>query len=93
MALLDLLGRRWSLRVLWELRSGRRTFRDLCKACEGVSPGSLNLRLHELREARLIDLEEGEGFGLAPLGTELVERFLPLVEWSERWARAARSHR
>ena len=24
MALLDLLGRRWSLRIIWELRDGRR---------------------------------------------------------------------
>jgi hypothetical protein len=38
MALLDLLGRRWALRVLWELRDGEAlTFRELQARCGGVS--------------------------------------------------------
>jgi len=38
MALLDLLGRRWALRVLWELRSGPvPSFRELQSRCGGVS--------------------------------------------------------
>jgi DNA-binding HxlR family transcriptional regulator len=87
MLLLDLLGRRWTMRVLWELRDGRRTFRSLQEACDAVSPAVLNARLRELRDARLVDLADGEGFGLAPLGNELLERFLPLVGWAERWAK------
>ena len=90
MALLDLLGRRWAMRVLWELRDGRRSFRDLREACDGVSPAVLNDRLRELREARLVDLADGEGYGLSPLGNELLERFLPAVAWAERWAKAWR---
>ena len=89
MALIDLLGRRWALRLIWELRSGRLTFRALQEACGGVSPSVLNDRLKELRESRLVDLLEPEGYGLTALGLELLERFLPLVEWSDRWARAA----
>lgn len=89
MALLDLLGRRWALRVLWELREGGVSFRALQDACGGVSPAVLNERLRELREARLVELVDGEGFGLAPLGRELLERFLPMVEWAERWAKAS----
>ncbi len=50
MALLDLLSRRWALRVIWELREGRLTFRALQEACGGVSPTVLNERLRELRE-------------------------------------------
>ena len=46
MALLDLLSRRWTLRVIWELRGGRLTFRALQQACGGVSPSVLNERLH-----------------------------------------------
>ena len=38
MAALDLLGRRWALRVLWELRAGGLTFRALRDASGGVSP-------------------------------------------------------
>src|SRR5262245_34527625 len=86
MALLDLLGRRWTMRVLWELRDERRTFRGLRDACGGLSPAVLNTRLRELREARLVDLADGEGYGLSLLGRELLERFSPLLAWAERWA-------
>ena len=88
MALLDLLGRRWAMRVLWELREERRSFRGLREACGGLSPAVLNARLRELRDARLVDLADGEGYGLSPLGRELLERFLPLVAWADRWAKA-----
>jgi len=87
MALLELLGRRWAMRVLWELREGRRTFRSLQEACGGVSPAVLNERLRELREGCLVELVDGEGYGLTPMGRELLERFLPMVGWAERWAK------
>ena len=87
MALIDLLGRRWALRIVWELRDRRLTFRALQNACDGVSPTVLNDRLRELRNSRLIDLTPAEGYGLTTLGRELVTVFLPLVEWSKRWAR------
>ncbi|MBI5503422.1 MAG: helix-turn-helix transcriptional regulator [Deltaproteobacteria bacterium] len=90
MALLDLLGRRWVLRILWELRAHRLTFRGLREACDDVSPTVLNQRLRELREAGFIEHGDGEGYGLSALGLELFERFSPIVEWAERWAKAAR---
>ena len=49
MALLDLLGRRWSLRVLWELRDGPLTSRALRAACDEASPSVLQARLADLR--------------------------------------------
>jgi DNA-binding HxlR family transcriptional regulator len=88
MVLIELLGRRWALRILWELHDQRRSFRCLREACDGVSPTVLNERLKELRESGLVDLADSEGYGLTVLGRELGERFLPLVAWSERWARA-----
>jgi DNA-binding HxlR family transcriptional regulator len=88
MQLLELLGRRWAMRVLWELRDGKLSFRSLQEACGGVSPAVLNERLKELRDARLVELIDGEGFGLSALGRELLEKFSPMVGWSERWARA-----
>ncbi|MWV13530.1 transcriptional regulator [Pseudomonas sp. R-28-1W-6] len=85
MALLDLLGRRWSLRVLWELHQAPASFRDLQARCEGVSPSVLNTRLGELREAQL--LENGErGYQLSALGRELVQQCLPLALWADNWA-------
>jgi DNA-binding HxlR family transcriptional regulator len=88
MALLDLLGRRWSLRIIWELRASRSTFRALREACGNPSPTVLNERLRELREAHLVDSAEGDGYGLTRQGLELLERLIPLGEWSERWAKS-----
>jgi DNA-binding HxlR family transcriptional regulator len=85
MVLLDLLGRRWSLRILWELHQTPASFRELQSRCEGLSPSVLNTRLNELREARL--LENGDrGYQLSGLGMELIEQFLPLTHWAESWA-------
>ena len=85
MLLLDLLGRRWSLRVMWELRSKRLTSRALRAACDNASPTILQTRLAELREAGFVELVPAEGYGLTPLGRELCETFLPLHRFAERW--------
>src|SRR3954447_26692687 len=59
MALLDLLGRRWALRVIWELREGPLQFRTLQERCAGMSSSVLNQRLHELRTAEVVELADG----------------------------------
>jgi DNA-binding HxlR family transcriptional regulator len=87
MALLDLLGRRWTLRIVWELREGSLTSRALRAACDEASPTVLNERLKELREAGLVALGEGGGYALTPLGHELRETFMPLHHFAERWSR------
>ena len=86
MALLDLLGRRWTLRILWELRDGALTSRALRSACDEASPTVLNQRLKELREAGFVELGEAGGYALTPLGRELNETFLPLHRWADEWA-------
>lgn len=85
MALLDLLGRRWSLRILWELRDDPLTSRALRTACDEASPTVLQARLTELREAGFVELGEGGGYGLTPLGRDLCETFMPLHRFAERW--------
>ena len=88
MALLDLLGRRWSLRIIWELRDDRSlTSRALRTACDEASPTILQTRLTELREAGLVELVAGDGYHLTALGKELFEHFLPLHQFAERWSR------
>lgn len=89
MVLLDLLGRRWTMRVLWELRGEALSFRALQAACSGMSPSVLNQRLAELREARLVEAGES-GYALSPRGRELLALFAPLNRWAERWARDLR---
>src|SRR5260221_3020673 len=71
MALLDLLGRRWALRILWELRNGALTSRALGAACGGVSPTVLHDRTKELRAAGLLQLEEPGGDLPCPLRRHL----------------------
>lgn len=90
MALLDLLGRRWSLRVLWELRGGESlTFRELQSRCDGVSSSVLNDRLRELREAEIIRARAREGYELTTQGEALLAALAPLQGWADRWARQA----
>jgi len=86
MALLDLLGRRWSLRILWELRADALTSRALRTACDEISPTVLQTRLTELREAGFVSLGDG-GYGLTPLGRELSDNVLPLHRFAERWSK------
>jgi len=88
MALLDLLGRRWSLRILWELREQSLTSRALRTACDEASPTVLQARLSELREAGFIELVPGDGYRLTTMGRELPETFLPLHRFAERWSKA-----
>ena len=84
MALLDLLGRRKTLRILWELRESRLNFRALLAAAE-TNPSILNVRLQELRELGLVD-HGATGYGMTPAGAELSKLLVPLDAWSKVWA-------
>ena len=86
MAALDLLGRRWALRILWELRAGPLTFRALRDATDGVSPTVLNARLRELKETGIVECTD-EGYSLTPSGKRLSKSLVPLYRWSEEWGR------
>jgi DNA-binding HxlR family transcriptional regulator len=86
MALLDLLGRRMTLRILWELtrRGTPMTFRMLQDAAE-TNPSILNTRLGELRAARLV--RHGDrGYALSQEGDALSTLLLPLNGWANEWA-------
>ena len=54
---------------------------------EDVSPSVLNERLRALREAGLVDREEGAGYVLTRQAHELAEHLLPLDAWARRWAK------
>jgi len=88
MAVLDLLGRRSALRILWELREGRPlTFRALQDAAQ-TNPSLLNTRLAELRAAGIVH-HEGEGYLLTAPGRELLTALAPLADWAGRWGKPA----
>ena len=86
MALLDLLGRRWTLRILWELREASLTSRALREACDDASPTVLQSRLSELRKAGLVELVPASGYRLTSIGKELLGTFLPLHRFAEKWS-------
>jgi DNA-binding HxlR family transcriptional regulator len=91
MAVLDLLGRRWALRILWELREGALGFNELQTRCDAMSPSVLNLRLAELRDAGVLAANEARAYALTREGEALVEALGALDVWARRWA--ARSSR
>lgn len=92
MALLDLLGRRWALRVIWELRHEPLSFRELQARCDALSSSVLNARLGELRAAGVVAAGEG-GYELTTEGQELLVLYPPLNDWAERWAARERGVR
>jgi DNA-binding HxlR family transcriptional regulator len=88
MALFDLAGRRWTLRVLWELSEAGEplTFRELKARCADMSSSVLTRRVAELRETRLVT-RRSDGYELTDLGRGLVASMQPLLTWSRTWAR------
>lgn len=88
MAALDLLGRRWCLRVLWELRDGPQGFRALRDRCDGMSTSVLRQRLVELTDAGLCVQGPDQRYQLTSLGADLGGALDPLNRWAERWARS-----
>ncbi len=79
---LDLSGRRWALRVVWELRVGPLNFRNLQAACGGISPSVLQRRLHELRDENIIERIPRLGYRLSTSGEKLFQVLARLDKWS-----------
>jgi NAD+ diphosphatase len=92
MHLLDLLSRRWALRILWELSRGKGLrFNALQTACGGLSPDTLSSRLKELRQAGLVDSGLGDAahpgerlWSLASRAEEIEPVMIALSDWAAR---------
>lgn len=81
----DLLGRRWALRVLWELREDHLGFRALQERCGGMSSSVLRDRLAELVGAGLLETDDAGRYGLSRHGRELLLALEPMSRWAEQW--------
>jgi DNA-binding HxlR family transcriptional regulator len=90
LALLDLLGRRWALRILWELRQQPASFQLLQRRCDSMSTSVLSQRLGELREAQLVEKDQTGDYSLSESGARLLARLDGIDEWTQEWARALR---
>ncbi|MEZ9244066.1 winged helix-turn-helix transcriptional regulator [Vibrio lentus] len=84
MAVFDLLGRKWNMRIMWELNSAPLSFRGLQERCDGMSPSVLNTRIKQLTEAELV-FTTSEGYKLTELGLSLMKTLNPLRDWAAEW--------
>jgi len=87
MAALDLLGRRWALRILWELGDGPLGARALRERCDTMSSSVLYERLGELTTAGLVTRDDDGRYALTDIGSSLADALAPLDAWARRWAR------
>ena len=88
MAAMDLLGRRWALRIIWELRTGPVGARALLARCQGLSSSVLYQRLAELTLAGLLARDEEGAYRLTDLGATLAPALESLDAWARRWSDA-----
>lgn len=82
-ATLELLGRRWALRLVWELRRDAVSFSDL-RERTAISPSVLSSRLAELIEADVIERDATRRYRLSGRGRELARLLYELNRWAER---------
>jgi DNA-binding HxlR family transcriptional regulator len=90
MAAMDLLGRRWALRILWELRDGPLGARALQSRCDRMSSSVLYQRLEELTVAGLLARDQAGAYRLTDLGAALAPALESLDAWARRWSDALR---
>ena len=86
MAALDLFGRRWNLRIIWELQDGPVGFRALQQRCDNMSSSVLRQRLTELLDAQLVAQQPDTAYTLTDLGRGACQALRPLARWSDAWA-------
>jgi DNA-binding HxlR family transcriptional regulator len=90
LALLDLLGRRWALRILWELRAGPLSFQRLQARCDSMSTSVLSQRLTELRDSQLVERDPRGAYALTEQGSLLLARLDGIDDWTRQWWRLLR---
>jgi len=88
MQLIDILGKKWVLRILWELKTSPCTFRELQSRCGDLSPTIINTRIKDLCAAQLVYKSPDSGYQLSQDGYELIELFYPLNDFANRWVKS-----
>jgi DNA-binding HxlR family transcriptional regulator len=82
-SVLDLLGRRWALRLVWELRRSTLSFSEL-RDRTGISPSVLSARLGELVDAGVAERDGARRYRLSGRGRELARILYELNRWAEQ---------
>ena len=88
MAAMDLLGRRWALRILWELRDGPLGARALQVRCDRMSSSVAVRRAGRTHGCGLLTRDEAGAYLLTNLGAALAPALESLDSWARRWSEA-----
>ncbi|GAB2524895.1 winged helix-turn-helix transcriptional regulator [Nocardiopsis aegyptia] len=87
---LDMIGERWALLVVRELRLGPRRYSDLAAALPGIGPSVLSQRLRDLERVGVLTQRAlpppvtAKVYELTPWGAELEPVFAALRRWGMR---------
>lgn len=85
---LDIVGDKWSLLVVRNLKDGPRRFTELKRAVEGISQRMLTVTLRSLERDGILTrtvrnvMPPNVSYELTPMGLGLREATAPLLEWS-----------
>ncbi|MHA6764862.1 winged helix-turn-helix transcriptional regulator [Streptacidiphilus sp. PAMC 29251] len=85
---LDIVGDKWSLLVVRNLKDGPRRFSELNRGIEGISKRMLTVTLRSLERDGLLTrtvrniMPPHVSYQLTPMGVTLREATAPLLEWS-----------
>ncbi|MER8067549.1 helix-turn-helix domain-containing protein [Streptomyces sp. NPDC094034] len=85
---LDIVGDKWSLLVVRNLRDGPRRFTELKKAIDGISQRMLTVTLRSLERDGILTrtvygvMPPHVSYELTEMGVTLREAAAPLLEWS-----------
>ncbi|MGA5540815.1 winged helix-turn-helix transcriptional regulator [Mycobacterium sp. NPDC051198] len=85
LAVMELLGQRWVLRVIWELEPGSLGFLELRRHMGNCSSSMLSERLQQLVAAGLVVKNETGAWELTVAGAGLGAALSGLWDWSESW--------
>ncbi|SIR85405.1 winged helix-turn-helix transcriptional regulator [Micromonospora avicenniae] len=85
---LDIVGDKWSLLVVRNLKNGPRRFTELKKAIDGISQRMLTVKLRSLERDGILTrtvhnvMPPHVSYDLTEMGITLREATAPLLEWS-----------
>ncbi|MEV6964723.1 helix-turn-helix domain-containing protein [Hamadaea sp. NPDC051192] len=89
---LDRVGDKWTLNVVYQLRDGSRRFTDLKRSIEGISQRMLTVTLRNLERDGLVErtvhavVPPRVDYELTEMGQTLLKTAWELIDWAERHA-------
>lgn len=84
--LMELIGRRHALALIWALRQAPEPFGVLASILAAPEP-LLSQRLRELRATGLVEVDEAGSWRLTMHGRRLLDPLEQLAGFADRWAR------